>query len=173
MNVKFHRVVKKPILIFLFQIASAQTNPTRWTPLEQARYSPQITAFHSYTQPPPLQRMTGHTVTGRYDRKFGEGDSEEKCHSEPQLVGDGGQKAFRTRRESEEEEKESSCSYQGRLSRDERLVKEIRIPLTVEEIIVKPIEEFNDLLTSKDITEEQINICRDIMRRGKNKVRKI
>jgi hypothetical protein len=33
------------------------------------------------------------------------------------------------------------------------------------------MEEFSDLLSSKDITEEQINICRDIRRRGKNKVR--
>jgi predicted DNA-binding protein len=52
------------------------------------------------------------------------------------------------------------------------LVKDMRIPITVREIIEKPMEEFNDLLTRKDITEEQINICRDIRRRGKNKVRK-
>jgi hypothetical protein len=84
-------------------------------------------------------------------------------------IGTGGHS--QTRRESEEEESESSCSSQGRLSRDERLVKEMRIPLTVREIIEKPMEEFNDLLTRKDITEEQINICRDIRRRGKNKVR--
>jgi hypothetical protein len=86
-------------------------------------------------------------------------------------VGVGGQTASRIRRESEEEEQESICSYQGRQSRDEKMVKEMRIPLTVGEIIQKPMEEFNDLLTSKDITEEQINICRDIRRRGKNKVR--
>jgi hypothetical protein len=48
---------------------------------------------------------------------------------------------------------------------------DMRIPLTVREIIEKPMEEFNDLLTRKDITEEQVNICRDIRRRGKNKVR--
>jgi hypothetical protein len=87
--------------------------------------------------------------------------------------GIGGLSAFQTRRESEEEESESSSSYQGRLSRDERLVKDMRIPLTVKEIIEKPMEEFNDLLTRKDINEEQINICRDIRRRGKNKVRNI
>ena len=86
-------------------------------------------------------------------------------------VGVGGQTASRIRRESEEEERGSSCSYQGRQSRDERMVEEMRIPLTVGEIIQKPMEEFNDLLTSKDINEEQINICRDIRRRGKNKVR--
>ena len=86
-------------------------------------------------------------------------------------LGIGGQSVFQTRRESEEEESKSSSSYQGRLSRDERLVMDMRIPLTVREIIEKPMEDFNDLLTRKDITEEQINTCRDIRRRGKNKVR--
>ena len=45
----------------------------------------------------------------------------------------------------------------------------MNIPLTV--IIETPMEEFNDLLSSKDITEEQVNIRIDIRRRGKNKVR--
>ena len=86
-------------------------------------------------------------------------------------LGIGGQSVFQERRESEEEESKSSSSYQGRLSRDERLVMDMRIPLTVREIIEKPMEDFNDLLTRKDITEEQINTCRDIRRRGKNQVR--
>jgi hypothetical protein len=77
-----------------------------------------------------------------------------------------------TRRESEEEESESSSSYQGRLSRDDRLVMNMKISLTVQEIIQKPMEEFNDLLSSKAVNEEQMNICRDIRRRGKNKVTK-
>jgi hypothetical protein len=82
-------------------------------------------------------------------------------------IGICGPSLFQTRRESEEDESESSSSYQGRLSRDERLVNDMRIPLTVRKIIEKPMEEFNDLLTRKDITEEQINICRDIRRRGR------
>ena len=36
-----------------------------------------------------------------------------------------------------------------------------------------PMDEFNDLLSKNDLTEEQLNICRDIRRRGKNKVRKM
>ena len=48
---------------------------------------------------------------------------------------------------------------------------EMKIPMNVREIIQNPIGELNDLVTSKDITGEQINICRDIRRRGKNKVR--
>ena len=46
----------------------------------------------------------------------------------------------------------------------------MKIPLTVVEIIHKSMEEFNDLLSSQDVREEQMNICRDIRRRGKNKV---
>ena len=71
---------------------------------------------------------------------------------------------------SEEDETNPSIVYQSRLSRDERMVVEMKIPLTVRNIIEKPMEEFNDLLSSRDITEEQINTCRDIRRRGKNKV---
>ena len=33
-----------------------------------------------------------------------------------------------------------------------------------------PMDEFNDMLSKEDLTEEQLNICRDIRRRGKNKV---
>ena len=40
----------------------------------------------------------------------------------------------------------------------------------MEEIIHKPMEEFNDILSKHSVSEEIINICRDIRRRGKNKV---
>ena len=46
----------------------------------------------------------------------------------------------------------------------------MNIPCTVEDIIHKPMEEFNDLLSRYSVSEEIINICRDIRRRGKNKV---
>jgi len=58
----------------------------------------------------------------------------------------------------------------GGLSRDEKLVSEMNIPCTVEDIIHKPMEEFNDLLSRYSVSEEVINICRDIRRRGKNKI---
>ena len=32
------------------------------------------------------------------------------------------------------------------------------------------MDEFNDLLSKTDLSEEQLNTCRDIRRRGKNKV---
>ena len=33
-----------------------------------------------------------------------------------------------------------------------------------------PMDDFNDMLSKEDLSEEQLNICRDIRRRGKNKV---
>ena len=39
-----------------------------------------------------------------------------------------------------------------------------------EDIVNPPMDEFNDMLSKEDLTEEQLNICRDIRRRGKNKV---
>ena len=58
----------------------------------------------------------------------------------------------------------------GSLSRDEKLVQEMNIPCSVEDIIHKPMEEFNDILSRFSVSEEVINVCRDIRRRGKNKV---
>jgi len=40
----------------------------------------------------------------------------------------------------------------------------------IQDIIELPIEEFNDLLSRHPLTEEQLIMCRDIRRRGKNKV---
>ena len=39
-----------------------------------------------------------------------------------------------------------------------------------QDIVDPPMDEFNDMLSKEDLTEEQLNICRDIRRRGKNKV---
>ena len=53
-------------------------------------------------------------------------------------------------------------------SRDERIAKSLDIPFSVDLIINSSTEEFNEL--NINLNEEQINLCRDIRRRGKNKV---
>ena len=68
-----------------------------------------------------------------------------------------------------EELNASSPSCQ--MSKDKRLVLKMKIPLTIEDIINTSMEVFNELVSRQDVTEEQMNICRDIRRRGKNKVR--
>jgi len=60
--------------------------------------------------------------------------------------------------------------HQG-LTRDERKAVAMSLPITCSEIINLPMDEFNDLLSKHDLSEEQLTLCRDIRRRGKNKVR--
>lgn len=58
-----------------------------------------------------------------------------------------------------------------RESRDERKARELNLPFAVGDIIDLPIDAFNELLTHHaTLTEAQLNLCRDIRRRGKNKV---
>merc|ERR1719397_1396425 len=58
-----------------------------------------------------------------------------------------------------------------RLNKDEKLARENGIQLSIKQDIVDPpMDEFNDMLSKEDLSEEQLNICRDIRRRGKNKV---
>merc|ERR1712029_551941 len=55
-------------------------------------------------------------------------------------------------------------------SRDERKAQGARLPITVQEIINLPMDEFNDLLSKHELSEDQLTLCRDIRRRGKNNV---
>ena len=57
-----------------------------------------------------------------------------------------------------------------RQSRDERKAREIGITFSIHDIINLPMDEFNDMLSRHELNEEQLNMCRDIRRRGKNKV---
>ena len=46
----------------------------------------------------------------------------------------------------------------------------MNIPMTVDDIINLPMDEFNERLSKYDLTEPQLSLIRDIRRRGKNKV---
>lgn len=48
--------------------------------------------------------------------------------------------------------------------------KKLGLPFMVIDIIDLPIDAFNELLTRHTLTEDQLMLCRDIRRRGKNKV---
>ena len=85
------------------------------------------------------------------------------------------------------EEAVSSCMYWGTkigillqseqarerrsICRDELKCKELGVPFSVEMITNYPVEEFNSLLRMHRLSEEQLNVIKDIRRRGKNKVR--
>jgi len=56
------------------------------------------------------------------------------------------------------------------MGKDEKLAREAGILISIQDIIQLPMDEFNDLLARHDLNEDQLNMCRDIRRRGKNKV---
>jgi len=63
-----------------------------------------------------------------------------------------------------------SCSESEAYSRDEKRARGMNIPMTVDDIINLPMDEFNERLSKYDLTEPQLSLIRDIRRRGKNKV---
>lgn len=56
------------------------------------------------------------------------------------------------------------------LTRDEKRARALNVPITVDDIINLPMDEFNERLSKFDLTETQLSLIRDIRRRGKNKV---
>ncbi|CAH1775653.1 unnamed protein product [Owenia fusiformis] len=55
-------------------------------------------------------------------------------------------------------------------SRDEKKAKQMKIPLTMDQIIHSHVDEFNDLLQKHPLKDNQLQLIRDIRRRGKNKI---
>lgn len=64
----------------------------------------------------------------------------------------------------------SDMSMSAARCRDEKLAKKLGLPFSVHEIINSPVDNFNELLTRPGLSSEQSQLCRDIRRRGKNKV---
>jgi len=66
----------------------------------------------------------------------------------------------------------SNSQGQSRQSRDDRAASELRLPVTAEEIISMPVEEFNGYISGQvaQLHNDQIQLMKDIRRRGKNKV---
>lgn len=55
-------------------------------------------------------------------------------------------------------------------SRDEAILKANAIDLTLEEVVETSADDFNELIRVNEFSAEQINVLKDIRRRGKNKV---
>lgn len=55
-------------------------------------------------------------------------------------------------------------------SRDQRRARTLKVPFSTDLIVNLPVEEFNDLLTNYQLSEDQVSLIRDIRRRGKNKI---
>ncbi|XP_050523220.1 segmentation protein cap'n'collar isoform X2 [Daktulosphaira vitifoliae] len=61
-------------------------------------------------------------------------------------------------------------SEDEQLTRDEKRARNLNIPISVDDIINLPMDEFNERLSKYDLSESQLTLIRDIRRRGKNKV---
>merc|ERR1712004_616897 len=54
--------------------------------------------------------------------------------------------------------------------RDEKMAKKMNLPFSTWEVINSPVDTFSEMLARPGLTSEQVKLCRDIRRRGKNKV---
>lgn len=61
-------------------------------------------------------------------------------------------------------------SEEEHLTRDEKRARALNVPISVQDIINLPMDEFNERLSKYDLSENQLSLIRDIRRRGKNKV---
>merc|ERR1719431_1359713 len=61
-------------------------------------------------------------------------------------------------------------SFMSSRCRDEKLAKKLGLPFSVADVINSPVDTFSEMLARPGLTAEQSQLCRDIRRRGKNKV---
>lgn len=61
-------------------------------------------------------------------------------------------------------------SSRANQSRDEQALRDASIELSIEEVVDSSADDFNELIRAHEFTAEQINLLKDIRRRGKNKV---
>lgn len=66
-------------------------------------------------------------------------------------------------------DKNVNCSNRGR-SKDEKRARALNIPFTMAQIINSPVDEFNDMIANHSLNEAQLQLIKDIRRRGKNKM---
>ncbi|ESO94214.1 hypothetical protein LOTGIDRAFT_118868 [Lottia gigantea] len=60
--------------------------------------------------------------------------------------------------------------HKGPAPKDAKRAAELKVPFTVDQITDSPVEEFNEMLTKYKLNAAQLQLIRDIRRRGKNKV---
>ena len=96
------------------------------------------------------------------------------CASQSKVCGEGSREDRGKDKEMDlvrrKQQEDKGGRFLRRMSRYERLVKEMKMPFTAQDIIEKSLDQFYDLLARIDLSGENINLCRDIRRRGRNKV---
>ncbi|XP_035217674.1 endoplasmic reticulum membrane sensor NFE2L1-like isoform X1 [Stegodyphus dumicola] len=67
-------------------------------------------------------------------------------------------------------DKSKSSSEDDTCNKDEKRAKELKLPISIDDIINLAIDEYNERLAKYELSEAQLTLIRDIRRRGKNKV---
>ncbi|XP_064112236.1 uncharacterized protein LOC135219410 isoform X4 [Macrobrachium nipponense] len=75
-----------------------------------------------------------------------------------------------TRPSARDKQRNKKNEHERTLSRDEKRARAMNLPITCDDIINLPMDEFNERISKYDLTEAQLSLIRDIRRRGKNKV---
>merc|ERR1712018_1037950 len=91
----------------------------------------------------------------------------------PAILGERSAAANRRRNVSESSGYSSMAEEQATISsrcRDEKMAKKMNLPFSTWEVINSPVDTFSEMLARPGLTSEQVKLCRDIRRRGKNKV---
>lgn len=66
--------------------------------------------------------------------------------------------------------REKYSSEEDACNKDEKRAKELKLPISISDIINLAIDEYNERLSKYELTDAQLTLIRDIRRRGKNKV---
>lgn len=61
-------------------------------------------------------------------------------------------------------------SEEDACNKDEKRAKQLKLPISISDIINLAIDEYNERLSKYELTDAQLTLIRDIRRRGKNKV---
>lgn len=95
---------------------------------------------------------------------------EESATANPQHVRHNHSYPLKPGQEPRERKMTEEEKFQASLCRDEKLIKSLNIPFSCHDIIHSPVERFNEMLTKYKLSEKQLQMIRDVRRRGKNKV---
>ncbi|KAK8403607.1 hypothetical protein O3P69_000001 [Scylla paramamosain] len=133
-----------------------------------------------YPQPPSLPVMEGATALDPAEMKYSctmdfrsqevSGSSVEHVqHNHTYHMSPEGPSGL-SRPTSRDKQKNRKNDSERTLSRDEKRARAMNLPISCDDIINLPMDEFNERISKYDLTEAQLSLIRDIRRRGKNKV---
>jgi len=120
---------------------------------------------------PSNSYVGGPNITPNYNQVTGGFLEDKNTHNQDSSSSSESESSHSSQQGRYDSQSSGSRSSGIRMNKDEKLAREAGIKLDIKQDIVDPpMDEFNDMLSKEDLTEEQLNICRDIRRRGKNKV---